>query len=485
MFKLIRNYFLSMRRNPVFEDILSAYIFTVLVFSLSYVMLFAMGLFVDKVFMALEPEMAPIDTFSCFFLFLFVVDIILKSYFKSNIQVDVLPYLTLPVPRKKIYTLLFFKDLISGWDFIWVALLIPFFFKTIYPVNGLTSTLLLIFSVYVASLTISSIIRLINILSAWKSFQYAFLPLLLAAFVGCIAWYVAVAPRLLININLLFSQYRIAVFIASIFLFFGVFVIFLKSCRREIYTLLAGKKNFTLAFNLSRFTVFGIKGEMLNLCLREVLRSSLRRMFLLLILSFVVSIYLLYTEWGNFMTRCLLAMWHIVLLGRIYGEKTFSTESTFFDKLMTSHKNLPYLILRTKYALCVIHSAIYTVISIIVCINKISVLFWLSTFSFGCGVFLFFFFQSVVYNRQQIDILDSQGKFSELSFNTIVIIILLTLSTGLMTITIAGLTSETTAEYIMLITGVVGMATSPFWLKNIYRRFLARKYRTMSSFRNS
>ena len=485
MFELIRNYFLSIKRSPLFEDIFIANIFTFLVFSFSYVTLFVFGFLLDKIFEAIESGMAPIDMFSCFFLFLFVVDIILKYLFKLHKPVDVLSYLTLPIPRKKIYTLLFFKELVSAWNFIWVVLLTPFFFKTVYPTHGLASTLLLIFSVYLASLTISSVIRIINIISIWKSFWYTFFSLFLALCVGYTAYYVAIAPRLLVNIDLIFSQYKIEVLIGSIFLVVSIFVVFLKSCRREIYSVLAGKKNFTIAFNFRWLNSIGLKGEIINLCFREIVRSQLKLTVLYAILSFVACLFLLNNGWGNFMSQCCIALLPTLLLGRIYGENTYNLESTFFDKLMVSPATPPYLILKTKYALCVIHAAINTIISIIVCINKVSILFWLSTFFFGCGILLFFIFQNVVYNKQRVNILESQRNFYELTIHSIILVLLMILPTGFIIVTVEGLTSETIAEYLMLITGMAGMAGSPLWLKNIYNRFLSRKYQTMSNFRNS
>ena len=486
MSNLIRNYWLSLKRNPLFEDMLIVNIFTLLVFSFSYITLFIFGFFLDKALEAIEPEMSPINTFSCFFLFLFVADIILKFLFKSYKQIDVLPYLTLPIPRKKIYTLLFAKELSSGWNFIWVVLLTPFFFKTVYPVNGLASTLLLIFSVYMISLTISLVIRIINILSFWKSFLYNFLPLFLTVCVGFIAYYVAVSPNFVIDINWISSQRKMATLSSSIFLFACVFVVFLKFCRQEIYSLLTGKKKIMITFSFNCFnSILGIKGEIINLCLREIVRSQLKRMVLYVILLFIACLYLLNDGWGNFLVQCFMALLPVIILGRIYGENTFNIESTFFDKLMVSPANPPYLVLRTKYAICVIHAAIHTIISIIVCINRVSVLFWISTFFFGCGVVLFFIFQNAVYNNRRIDILDPPRNFSELTLHSLILIMLIALSIGFIIITIEGLTSEVTAEYIMLITGATGMATSPFWLKNIYHRFLARKYLTMENFRNS
>ena len=223
----------------------------------------------------------------------------------------------------------------------------------------------------------------------------------------------------------------------------------------------------------------------MNLCLKEIIRSQLKRMLLWVILLFIVFLYLLNAGGGNFMTRCLMALSPILILGRIYGENTFSVESTFFDKFMVSPQRSPYLILKIKYTICVIHVAINAIISIIVCINRVSILFWLSIFFYGCGILLFFFFQNVVYNNRRVDILSFPRKFSDLTISSIMLIILITLSTGFIVITIGGLTSEKTTEYILLITGIVGMTTSPFWLKNIYNRFLTRKYQTMDKFRNS
>lgn len=479
MFKLIHIYFLSIRRSSLFDTMLVTEIFSFFIFGYLYSCFFILGFFLDKILMAIEPGVAPIDTFSYFFLFLFVGDIILKFFFKSYIYVDVLPYLTLPITRKKIYILLFIKELFSKWNFIWVVLLTPFFIKTIYPVNGLASTLLLIFSIYLLSLMISSVVRYVNILFAWKPFMHTFSLLLVTICVGYAAYYIAIAPKQLIDINLLFSQYKTETFIVLVLLFSGLFVVFLKFCRYEVYLLLNGKEKSAITLNLSWFNKFGVKGEIFNLCLMEVVRSLLKRTIMYAIVFLIVGLYLLKN--GNFLVQCCIALLPTILIGKVYGENTFNVESTFFDRLMVSPNNIPYLIIKSKYIICVIHAAFNTIISIAICINRISILFWISTFFFGCGFLLFFTFQNVIYNKQRSDILGSVRRFSDFK---IPYLLLITLSIGLVVVTIKGLTSEIIAEYVMLITGIVGIATSTFWLKNIYNRFLDRKYQNMNGFRN-
>lgn len=44
---------------------------------------------------------------------------------------------------------------------------------------------------------------------------------------------------------------------------------------------------------------------------------------------------------------------------------------------------------------------------------------------------------------------------------------------------------ETTTEWIFATIGLIFIATSRFWLKNVYQRFMKRRYMNMEGFRNS
>ena len=459
MHKLFRNYLLSIRRSPLFKDRLVKYIVSFIIFIYLYINLFSLGLSLDRLFLAIKPDIRSIDTFSIYCLFLLVLDLIIKLLFKSTKNVDILSYLTIPVPRNKIYSMLLIIEMLSGWNLIWVVLLIPFFINTVYEVNGFTSTFLLILSTYIVSLSISFIVRYIKILLIRKSIWFVFVPILLIVCLGCIAYYISTISLIFINIDLIFSQNKLKVAIGLFFFFLCFFFLFIKSCRREFYSFINNKKRIAFIIDFSRNS-FGIKGEIVQLCLREIVRSKLKLMVLWVFILLMYCLYLLNNEWGNFLTRCLIALFSPILLGRLYGGNTFSIESTFFDKLMVLPQNTPYLILITKFAFCVIHIAINTIISMIVCNNSTSILFWTSSFFYGCGIVQFFIFQNAVYNKERIDILESSAKFSNLSTSLIMQMILLTIPTGVILIAIEKITSEETALYILLITGVLGLLVS-------------------------
>jgi len=327
--------------------------------------------------------------------------------------------------------------------------------------------------------------RYINILSTKKFPFHILLSLLLVIVVGYIAYYTSTATQLIIDIYSIFSQYKLLLSIILILLFIIIYVTFLKYCRQAIYLLLDQKEKFIVIFNLKWAKSFNINGEIIKLCIKEIIRSQLKRIVFNAVFLLIVCLYLFSYYEGYFLIRCFITLLPILILGRIYGENTFNIESTFFDKLMVLPQNVPYLILKSKYILSVIHAAFNTIVYIIVFFNRSSMLLWISTFFFGCGIFLFFIFQNVVYNNQRYDILVSIRKFSDFTFVSISLLLLITLLSSFILVTIKGLTSEKTTECVMLITGIAGMVASPFWLKNIYHRFLVRKYRTMDTFRNS
>jgi hypothetical protein len=162
------------------------------------------------------------------------------------------------------------------------------------------------------------------------------------------------------------------------------------------------------------------------------------------------------------------------------GGFSFGAESTFFDKLMSLPKNSSLLILRIKLVISALFSVLCAIIYCLVFIDKISVFYWTSIFFFGF-LFLFLIFQTIVYNRQRIDIF-AVPKFPNSTIYSYLTIGGMFMLQGIIFL-VKWLTSETTANWIMLITGILMAVSSPFWLKNIYKRFLKRKYQNMEEFR--
>ena len=484
MFELIRIYFLSIKRHPLFEAKLIKKILSLIGVCYLFANLVVIGFFLDKTLVTFRPGSSPMDTFSRFFIYIFVVEIILKYFNKANNQVNILPYVTLPIKQKKIFSLLFVKELLSAWNFIWIVILTPFLSKTFYPVYHLSGTCLLLSSFFLLSAAISFLIRYTNIVMVQRSFVYGFIPALLVIGLGYAAYYISVQPGLFINIDLIYSKYELDVVAGIILLLLVLYVTFLRSSKHEIYAQLTGKNKRAISLHFRWFDSFSINGEIIKFCLKQMFRSQLQRTILVSLLFIVYYLFIYNLNNAHFIGKIIFAILPSVMFGASLGEFSFSTESTFFDKLMTSPQNMPYLVLINKYVICLLFAAFCTILSIILYFNKISILFWISIFFFESGVLMFFIFQNAVYNKQRFDILGPLRKISDSNIYSFLFMVFALLSFGVVLL-IDWLVSERAACYFMLITGLIFTLTSPLWLKNIYNRFLARKYQNINGFRNT
>jgi len=482
MFEIIRTHFLSIKRNTLFEAKLITKILTTLTFIFFLINLFVISLYIDKILVVTNPKIAPLDIFSRYCFYLILLDIIIKYFYKSYKHIDITPYLTLPIKKNLIYTFLFIKEMCSKWNFIGVALLSPFFFKTLYPDKGLISTLLLIAIVYLFSMTISLFIRYIDILTTQKAFFYNFLAPLLFICIGFIAYYNSISTNIVLNINLLFPKYELLLFLGTAFLFSTLYYVFLKLSKYEIYSLIIGKSKYKFSFQFFLFESFGVNGEIVKLCIKELLRSQLKRNILISLVMLINFLYFYKIDEASYYLRTLFTMLPTLMIGSTLGEFTYIAESTFFDKLMILPKRTPYLILIGKYVICILFATLFSISFIVIYHDKIPIMYWLSVFFFECGVLNFFIFQNAVYNKQRFDILGPLRKVADIKIYSILTTGLIIPSLGIVFL-VNLLTSEITANYLMLGTGIFFTFTSPLWLQNIYIRFMSRRYQNMNSFR--
>jgi len=281
-------------------------------------------------------------------------------------------------------------------------------------------------------------------------------------------------------VNLLNANYKIEAFIVILLLFSSLYIIFIKYSKHEIYTQLTGRNKSISSNEFKWFNYFGVNGEIFKLCLKEITRSQLKRNVFILLLFLLL---LIFTKDEVQFNRLLFSIIPMLMVGSAFGEFTFIAESMLFDKLMTLPINIPYLILKIKYLVCLFIFGIFAILLIIFTFNKISILFWTSIFFFGGGPMLFFFFQNAVYNKHRMDMLGSLRKVSSVNLHSLISMGCILSIFGIIRI-IAWLSSETTALYFMLILGIAFTLTSPLWLRNIYNRFLKRKYQNMNGFRN-
>ena len=187
------------------------------------------------------------------------------------------------------------------------------------------------------------------------------------------------------------------------------------------------------------------------------------------------------TGMKNFIT-----VYNFAIFGILFLLQIMSYEGNYIDGLM-SRKESIYTLLRAKYILYSIGILIPLILTIpAMVMGKISVLTSISWAVFTIGCIYFCLFQLAVYNNKTIPLNakitgrqnSGTGLQSLVSGATFGIPLLLY---ALLKIWLG----ETTTSWVLLAIGLGFILTSRIWLKNVYNRFMKRRYKNMEGFRDS
>ena len=200
------------------------------------------------------------------------------------------------------------------------------------------------------------------------------------------------------------------------------------------------------------------------------------------ILSLVISLTDLYQDDYS---RAFWAVYTFVLYGSITLIKIMSAEGNYIDCLVIHKENIMQL-LRAKYYL-------YGSILILPFLLMLPTVFtgkytFLALFSMMCftaGPVYCLLMQMAVYNKQTMPLNTkyiSKGSIETNYFQIVAELAALFLPVVIISLLKAAF-SENTAYIVLLAVGVVFILTHKFWLYNIYKRFMKRRYINMEGFR--
>ena len=237
------------------------------------------------------------------------------------------------------------------------------------------------------------------------------------------------------------------------------------------------------------FEKYGEVGEYMRLELKMLLRNKVCKNSLRMVIIVVVAFSLILgftdiydgTGMKNFIT-----VYNFAIFGILFLLQIMSYEGNYIDGLM-SRKESIYSLLRAKYMLYSIGILLPLILSIpAMVMGKIEVLTAFSWAIFTIGFIYFCLFQMAVYNTKTVPLNvklagrqnTGTGLQNLISFATFGIPLLLY---AVLKMTIG----ETATAWMLLAIGLVFILTSRFWLKNVYDRFMKRRYKNMEGFRDS
>ncbi|MDE5560975.1 MAG: hypothetical protein K2J00_04110 [Bacteroidaceae bacterium] len=255
------------------------------------------------------------------------------------------------------------------------------------------------------------------------------------------------------------------------------------------YNEVAKKEDVELksATQMNYLNRWGALGEYLKMEVKLRMRNSQVRMTFLIGISFILffSIVQYFSDVysGAFMTS-FICLYDYIVLGLMTLVSIMCFEGNYMDGLMARRESI-YALLRAKYYFntSILVFPLLIVLPLIVT-GKASLWMHLGYMSMTAGLLYPMIFQMAVYNNSTLPL---NQKITGKQGNTMQQIIgmsALFLPIGIEKILV--LLLGNVWGYVMLMAiGAAGMATHRIWLRNIYNRFMARRYVNMDGFRAS
>ena len=423
--------------------------------------------------------------------FLLVADFIIRFIGQQTPVQLIKPYSLLPISKYACVEMFIYSSVITPNNLLWTAVTVPYAIMTVLFSEGVFAALGVVVSFQV----------LVTINSQWYMLVRTLINQTVKWWVLPVVFYALVfMPLYLKDIDYLFNfyssagdgfaywhplNYLLIIFVLAAFVELNKRVQYHFTYVESSGTEKTKMKNVS---ELRAFDRYGEIGEYLKLETKSLMRNkNLRKSFMfatifVIMLSLVISFTDLYED--DFFT----VFWIVyifVLYGSIQLIKIMSAEGNYIDCLMIHKENIIQL-LRAKYYF-------YTAILFLplllmlptVFMGKYSLLALLSMMCFTAGPVYCLLMQMAVYNRQTIPLntkFISKGNVESNYFQVIAELVAMFCPVMIISI-LEGLLSEDLVFIVLLVVGLAFILTHKLWIRNIYKRFMVRRYKNMCSFR--
>ena len=423
--------------------------------------------------------------------FLLTADFLLRFLGQQTPAQLIKPYLLLPIPKYACVESFIMSSMVTPNNLIWLFITVPYAIMSILFSSGFWAALGFIIGFQLIIIINSQNYMLWRTLITKKIFWW----------IGPIIIYGAMFLIWIIkDFDAMFDSFAaVGEGVASwnILYYLGIFAILALFffINREVqyhitFTETTESKNTQMktVTEFRLFERFGEMGEYLKLEVKSIMRNkNMRNSFLYsTIFTIILSLIISYTDMydGSFNSKFFMVYVFIIngamLLVRIMG-----AEGNYIDGLMIHKENILQLLHAKYYFYCALLLLPLLIMIPTVFMGKYTLLMLIAMMAFTAGPVFFMLMQMAVWNKQTVPLnskLVSKGNVEtnwfafgvEMAamFAPVAIIFILQM-----------FMSETATYATMLVIGLVFIATHNIWLRNIYQRFMVRRYENMESFR--
>ena len=493
LYKIIKqNQKLAEKRNPAFDtNRFAKFLIYFMVVYWAAIFLF-LGVSLPFMFEGLVPNMEPYHIMNQGILYVMAGDFLMRFMAQPSVSQEIKPYLLMPVKRKKLISLLLLKSGLDGYNFIWFFVYVPFAFLTVIRFYGFGGMFLYLLGIWLIFVFNNYWYLLCKLLLGEKTL-WLLLPTLVFGALGAAEFLLDGLPisRFTMDLGEGFIEGNPLSFLFVLACIGVMFLINLKLQQRMIYNELS-KKEDTKIKRVSEYKFldkYGEVGEYLRLELKLIARNKTVktqfRMGIIVMLGFSFALAFTDVYDGSYMTS-FICLYNYAILPIMTLGQVMSFEGNYIDGLM-SRKESIFNLLRAKYYLTTLIILVpFLIMMFPIAKGKITLLAAIAYLIFVAGFVFFMLLQLAVYNTRTLP-LNANLMKSNKSSNWIQGLV-----TGcafmlplLIDKLLSALLQEEVAHIILILIGLGFIATHNLWIKNIYKRFMKRRYKNMEEFRAS
>ncbi len=494
LYKLVsKNQRISTRRHPLMSQnkAMKIFIFLFLAFWAVYLIFFG----VMFAFALQETNYEPFDWINGGMVYFLLVDFGTRFILQETPAQEIKPYKLHPIPQNFLLNVFLMRMALRGENLFWFFFHVPFALFAIVKFYGFIG-----FFGYLLGWWLMYVLNGYWYLIWRTKMQRNILYLLIPASVYFLLIYFGfffdeqnkwlfkgsmILGRAFCDMNVLAYLFPIA---CSVVLFF----VNRKMQRKCVYDEIAEVERVTKVKSREMHWLnrFGVIGEYMKLEIKSAMRNKVVRaqfmigVIYMLLFCFVFAFTNIYDN-QPFM-KTFICVYCFACLCTMTLTSVMCAEGNYIDLLM-SRKESVLSLLKAKYyfnILMIVFPMLFMLMPIME--GKIQLIEALSCAFFATGCIFPFLFQLAVYNKTTINLNQKVIRSSGRNTKTQIIFSLAALLLPVVLMYILVLCfNDLVAAWLMLGLGIIGTLASPLWLRNIYHRFMLRRYINMEGFRDT
>lgn len=464
-------------------------VYLMIAFWAAYLIFF--GVMLSFAFMDGFPNMEPYHVLNKGLIVFLVLDFLIRFLFPTPVQA-IKPFLLLPVPRRKVMSVLLIESGLGGFNFFWLFFFVPFGLITVTRLYGLTGVLGYCLGIWLLMVLNSYWSMLVKVLVRQR-----FLNILIIVPVYGILALIEFLPEkgwlstFTMNLGEAFILWNPLAYLGELAAIAVMGFINYRVQLRLIHNELS-RKDDTGVKHISSYSFFdryGNVGEYMRLELKMIFRnkSPKSQFWMLMVCVCMFAAFLTFNIYGeNSLMNDFMCLYCYIVFGIMTLSQIMAIEGNYIDGLMVRRETV-YNMLRAKYYL----QCIFLVIPFLLCLipvikGSMSLLMSLGYLCFAMGPVFACLMQMAVYNDKTMPLnVSMMGKRQNAnkyqSIVSIAAMIVPLLIYRLLTV----LFEPDTAYTVMIVIGLAVFFTHRYWIYNIYVRFMKRRYSNMENFRNT